>query len=932
MGTDRLPLARFEPPALRTIVRERVDRRLERAWDVPLTVIVGPAGAGKTTAASHLVQGSARPSLWYRAHAGDGDEATLCGHLAQAWEHTTSARCRWTSIAEVVVDIERSGRADGLLLVLDEFDAVIGTPSEEAVGDALTDIAPSIHLVTLSRHRPSFNLSRMRVAGAVCEIGPDDLRFRSWEVDRLFRELYDRPLLPDEVSELERRTGGWVAALHLFNVAVAGLAPLERRAVLAQVGRRAGPDWDFLADNVLAGLRDDLKLFLLETAPLPRLTASLCDDLLATNGSWQQIQELERLQLVTPSVDSPGSYRSHEVLRSHLDGLLVEWEGADAVHKRYRQAAEALEAHGHVTEALSAYCRGEDWASAGRLLGSRGAEVAARPGAWLGGLPATFLDTDPWLLLAIARQQRSDGRLSDAIATYQRVERAALSSVPMMIARRERLLLASLLDRSSPPSLAWVGALRDAAFGELATVIVDARSPHDDLARGVVKLLAGDVRAAGRLLRAARDAPDASPALALAAGLGHVVVTYLSGTVGGGDLDELERAAALVEVPFLTRLCRAAAATVTDDAAMVAAVVEDCDRAGDDVGAAVAATLGSLAAAWRGSPDLAGGAAERCRAAGLRNLETWALATAAVGAPGVDDAEPASRRRWPPALQLLASVVGASGDPGRAAEAERLAARLHSEHGIAVPAAEDGATPPAPSLAGRDTQLELNCLGRFAAARGGVPLDVSTLRPRARAVLRMLAVGVGEGVHRQVIYAELWPDDTEPDAARKLHVAVSSIRKLIEPVGLVHRDGEVYRLDGDVRCDVRSFEQALASARTALAGGAADRAATALDTALGQYAGPLLPEDSSSEWVETRRRRLQALAAEAARQLAELRLADGDAPRAIEVCRAGLAIDRFADPLWRLLLRALDADGDPAGHARASTEYDAVLAELGITS
>ena len=620
------------------------------------------------------------------------------------------------------------------------------------------------------------------------------------------------------------------------------------------------------------------------------------------------------------------------MLRSHLDGLLVEWEGADAVHKRYRQAAEALEAHGHVTEALSAYCRGEDWASAGRLLGSRGAEVAARPGAWLGGLPATFLDTDPWLLLAIARQQRSDGRLSDAIATYQRVERAALSSVPMMIARRERLLLASLLDRSSPPSLAWVGALRDAAFGDLATVIVDARvAARRPRERG--RQAAGGRRPRRRTPVAGRPRrADASPALALAAGLGHVVVTYLSGTVGGGDLDELERAAALVEVPFLTRLCRAAAATVTDDAAMVAAVVEDCDRAGDDVGAAVAATLGSLAAAWRGSPDLAGGAAERCRAVGLRNLETWALATAAVDAPGVDDAEPASRRRWPPALQLLASVVGASGDPGRVAEAERLADRLHSEHGIAVPTAEDGATPPAPSLAGRDTQLELNCLGRFAAARGGVPLDVSTLRPRACAVLRMLAVGVGEGVHRQVIYAELWPDDTEPDAARKLHVAVSSIRKLIEPVGLVHRDGEVYRLDGDVRCDVRSFEQALASARTALAGGAADRAATALDTALGQYAGPLLPEDSSSEWVETRRRRLQALAVEAARQLAELRLADGDAPRAIEVCRAGLAIDRFADPLWRLLLRALDADGDPAGHARASTEYDAVLAELGITS
>ena len=431
-------------------------------------------------------------------------------------------------------------------------------------------------------------------------------------------------------------------------------------------------------------------------------------------------------------------------------------------------------------------------------------------------------------------------------------------------------------------------------------------------------------------MRAARDAPDASPALALAAGLGHVVVTYLSGTVGGGDLDELERAAALVEVPFLTRLCRAAAATVTDDAAMVAAVVDDCDRAGDDVGAAVAATLGSLAAAWRGSPDLAG--------AGGRALPRHGTAEPGdVGARHRGGGRPGSttpNRRAGAVGRPRSSCWRPSSEPAatrRAAEAERLAARLHSEHGIA------------PAGGGRG-QLRRRLAGRARRPAGADlprplrrrpwwrPLDVTTLRPRARAVLRMLAVGVGEGVHRQVIYAELWPDDTEPDAARKLHVAVSSIRKLIEPVGLVHRDGEVYRLDGDVRCDVRSFEQALAGARTALAGGAADRAATALDTALGQYAGPLLPEDSSSEWVETRRRRLQALAAEAARQLAELRLADGDAPRAIEVCRAGLAIDRFADPLWRLLLRALDADGDPAGHARASTEYDAVLAELGITS
>jgi DNA-binding SARP family transcriptional activator len=934
MGTSRLPLARFEPPAVRTVARERVDRRLDRAWDVPLTVIVGPAGAGKTTAASHLVARSAGASLWYRAHAVDGDETSLCDHLAQAWEHATARRCRWARFADVLVDIERADRE--LLLVIDEFDAIIGTASEEAVAAAVMDIAATTHLVTLSRHRPSFNLSRLRLADAVCELGPDDLRFRSWEVDRLFRDLYDRPLPPDEVAELERRTGGWVAALYLFNMATSGLAPRERRAVLAQVGRRAGPDWDFLADNVLAGLRDDLELFLLETAPLPRLTAELCDELLGTSDSWQRLAELERLQLVTPSPESPGSFRTHEVLRSHLDGLLVEWEGADAARKRYRQAAESLESHGHVTEALGAFCRGEDWVSAGRLLGSRGAEVADRPGTWLSGLPQTFLDTDPWLLLAVARQQRSDGRLGDAIATYQRVERSALSSLPVTIARRERLLLASLLDRSSPPSLAWVRCLRDAAFGDLAAAAADGHTPPDRLAAGIVRLLGGEVRAAAGMLRVARDDPDASPAVSVVASLGHLVASYLAGTASVTDADSLERSATLLEMPFLTRLCRAAAGMVTGNTAGVDDVVADCARAGDDVGAAIAAAFGALAAAWAGAP-VRGDARARCRATGLRNVEVWVevadrLVEARDGtALGDAEGEPLARRRGPLALHRLAQVAAALADPHRRAQADRIMERVTDDHGIVVPwlvappAVSDAVTPEEPGT------LEIRCLGGFSVHRGAEVVDLAALRPRARAVLRLLAVSVGEGLHRHVLCEELWPDDDEAAATRKLHVAVSSVRRVVEADGdeVVRRDGELYRLA--VRCDVGEFEQAVTTARSSAARGDGTAAETSWRRALELYAGSLLPEDAASEWVDTKRRQLQTMAVDAARQLAELLLERGDQRGAIDACWSGIAVDRYADPLWRLVLDALAADEDWAGHARASAEYDAVLADLGVT-
>ncbi len=564
-------------------------------------MVVGPAGSGKTTAATHLVQRSDPSAVWYRAHPVDGQETVLCEHLAQAFSQLVGPQSTWPDLAELFVHVEQaSATREQLLLVVDEFDALIGTESEAAIGELLPDLGSSVHLVTLSRQRPGFNVSRLRLGSAVCEIGPDDLRFRSWEIDQLFRELYRRPLLPDEVAELERKSAGWVAALQLFHLATTSLSAGERRATIAHVGRRSGPDWDFLADNVLNGLPDDMQLFLLETSPLERLTASLCDAVLGQQTSSAYLAELERLQLITPSLDSPGSFRSHEVLRAHLDGLLMEWEGADAVRKRYRHVAEALENDGLYAEALRAYCRGDDWASAGRLLGSRGAEVADRPGPWLVALPSSMVETDPWLLLAIARQQRANGRITDAIDSYQRVERSALTTSPVTAARRERLVLASLLDRSSPPSLAWVAALRDAVVSDPVAAIVGLGdgSARDLLARGLAELLAGDIRRADLTLQRARDGRDASPTLSVAAGVGLVIAAHLAGTAQPLEGDDLERAATALEVPFLIRMARAAAGLAAGSVELIEGVAEESEREGDAAGAAAEWVLAAIAAAW----------------------------------------------------------------------------------------------------------------------------------------------------------------------------------------------------------------------------------------------------------------------------------------------------------------------------------------------
>jgi hypothetical protein len=66
--------------------------------------------------------------------------------------------------------------------------------------------------------------------------------------------------------------------------------------------------------------------------------------------------------------------------------------------------------------------------------------------------------------------------------------------------------------------------------------------------------------------------------------------------------------------------------------------------------------------------------------------------------------------------------------------------------------------------------------------------------------------------------------------------------------------------------------------------------------------------------------------------MAEMQLEMGDPDGAARACRAGLGIDRFHDPLWRLLVMARDRAGDAGAATRARQEYESVLATLGLDS
>jgi DNA-binding SARP family transcriptional activator len=204
-------------------------------------------------------------------------------------------------------------------------------------------------------------------------------------------------------------------------------------------------------------------------------------------------------------------------------------------------------------------------------------------------------------------------------------------------------------------------------------------------------------------------------------------------------------------------------------------------------------------------------------------------------------------------------------------------------------------------------------------------------------VLRFLALNAGRPVHREVLQETFWPDSDAATGAKSLHVALSALRRALEPgagrgaCDLLVREGDAYRLalpDG-ARIDLAEFELAVTAARRARSHGATDAAVEAYGAALTRYGGELLPEDGPADWASARRDHVRLEVVEMAGALAQL-LLDRDPAASAEASAAGLAVDPHHDPLWRLLVEAHVRAGDQAAATSARSGYARMLAELGV--
>jgi LuxR family transcriptional regulator, maltose regulon positive regulatory protein len=494
------------PPVGRhQVVRGRLDSMLEEALDVALVLVAAPAGAGKTAALTGWLNRRTGGGAWVALETADNDPAVFWSKVAGSLGlPRPDAHRDGRAVLGSLLEREASGGTD--VLVLDDYH-VITNPAVHGEVDALLAAAPgALHVVIGTRHDPPLRLAGLRAARQLHEVRFDDLRLDSAEVDLLFNAVLGLAVSPDDVGTLVDRTEGWAVGVQLAAVSLQHHP--DRRAFVDDF---AGDDRhiaDYLRDEVLSRVADDVRDFLFETAILDRLHASLCDAVTRRSDAHDQLTELERLNLFLLPLDHRRQwYRYHP--------LFAEWlrlQPVEGVEERHRRAAAWLEVNGFAGDAVRHHIAGRDPASAAALiererwgLVGHGREWTLHD--WIQQLPDVTLRTRPHLTAAAAWVAYAEGRWADVDHFVSLVDPDVES------AETDAALLRAELALLTAGRLAALGRLGEA--GSLAADALTLVPEHEPRARtglllvlGKSRLDGGDLDGAQRALRDAERLAD----------------------------------------------------------------------------------------------------------------------------------------------------------------------------------------------------------------------------------------------------------------------------------------------------------------------------------------------------------------------------------------------------------------------------------------
>lgn len=414
---ERFPFTKFLPPVLdERVVTGHLVERLDAAIGTrPLTMLIAPAGSGKTTALAAWAAAATGDVVWIRLDRDDDEPSILAAallegarrrlgsgfgvRLAQLLAATGIAPTRRQLITSLVNDLGDHGP---VTLVLDDVHVVVEEATLALLDGLLDHLPPGVNVAIGSRVEPRLSLPRRRIRAEVVDLGLEDLRLDREAVRRV---LTQQVAVSDaQVDEVLRASEGWAAAVRLAttHAGVGATSTVTRRLGVADglIDLRS-----FLATEVLGALPEQLRTFLLETSILEELNPADCDAVTGRNDSGHVLAELDRrnLFLTCHRDGSSETWRTHDLFAAFLREQLTAGHEPAALAELHRRASRCLSPLRALPHLLAA---GDHAAAAATIvdlgLSDLDAGMTLRLAPSIRALPPEVLQADHHLALLLA--------------------------------------------------------------------------------------------------------------------------------------------------------------------------------------------------------------------------------------------------------------------------------------------------------------------------------------------------------------------------------------------------------------------------------------------------------------------------------------------------------------------------------------------------
>ncbi|MBQ1025406.1 LuxR C-terminal-related transcriptional regulator [Micromonospora sp. C95] len=437
-GGPPLLASRLAPavPGEPMVLRPRLARLLDDAVRRPVTLLRAPAGWGKTTllATWRRTRQEADPGApmpaWVSVEAGD-DPDRLWSYLGAALRSVvdpaeTPLPGRAPSPDELeILAAALAARDQPVLLIVDDLHRITEPAALAGLEFLLRHSEQRLRLVAAGRTGPPLALHRLRLAGELTEIGPDDLAFTGDEIaDLLTAHGVAVPVAA--VARLRQLTGGWAAVLRIAALALGERPDPERW--ISELGADQPEIAGYLRAEPLAGLAPADRELLRRAA----IVDAVCADLAAAlSGAADAEERLSTLAddsgLLHHDGGRPVWYRCHPLLADLLHRELARLPG-DELRDLHLRAAGWYAGNGRPAAALRHALAAGDWTAATDLFVIQWPELVPyeRPPG-VGPAPAPpppeAVERDPELALACAAERALDGDAGAAVAYLRQAGR-----------------------------------------------------------------------------------------------------------------------------------------------------------------------------------------------------------------------------------------------------------------------------------------------------------------------------------------------------------------------------------------------------------------------------------------------------------------------------------------------------------------------------